>query len=323
MVYKLTSSLCSSLRPAVTRFLNTAADAALDSILPPICLICGQSALSTSRLCSHCQPHITLNSDTEKNVTKLRCLRCSVEIAPSSSARIDSSPQDKVIRNNKISNDGALFCAQCIKHPPLFDQCVSALDYAAIPAKLINQLKHQGKLAATVPISHSMTLAVQSHYQDLSARIDLAVAVPLHTDRLRQRGFNQAYEIAKPVCKQLDIPLAINLCQRQFDNTPQQLADRATRQRNLRGAFIVNKRPNKTMAANIISRAKNLSGKNLKPAFKHSAKPISRHKIEGKQIAIIDDVVTTGATANALAKSLLAAGASRCDIWCFARTPRK
>lgn len=323
MVYKLTSSLCGSLRSPITSFLNTAVGAAFDSILPSICLICGQSAISASRLCNHCQPHITLNIETEKDATTLRCLRCSVEIAPSSSARIHSQAQDKSIINNKISDDGALFCAQCIKHPPLFDQCVSALDYAVIPAKLINQLKHQGKLAATVPISQSITQAVQSHYQDLAARIDLAVAVPLHTDRLRQRGFNQAYEIAKPVCKQLNIPLAINLCQRQFDNPPQQLADRATRQRNLRGAFIVSNRLNKIVPGNIISRVKNLSGKNVKPAFRHRYKHTGRSKLEGQQIAIIDDVVTTGATANALAKSLLAAGASRCDIWCFARTPRK
>jgi len=188
---------------------------------------------------------------------------------------------------NSGLSDGALHCAQCIKQPPLFHCCVTATSYNPLTGKLLNQLKHHSKLSATIPIATNMIEAIQSHYAQSPANIDLVIPVPLHVDRLRQRGFNQANEIAKPICKALGLTLAFNLCQRRFDNPPQQQAGLAARHKNLRGAFIVNK------------------------------------DIKGKHIAIVDDVVTTGATANAVAKSLLDAGAARCDIWCFSRTPRK
>jgi len=132
-----------------------------------------------------------------------------------------------------------------------------------------------------------MVEAIQSHYAHSPANIDLVIPVPLHIDRLRERGFNQANEIAKPICKALGLTLAFNLCERRFDSPPQQQAGLAERHKNLRGAFIVKK------------------------------------NVKGKYVAIVDDVVTTGATANAVAKSLLNAGATHCDIWCFSRTPRK
>ena len=209
-----------------------------------------------------------------------RCVRCAVDL-------------------NSGLNDGALHCAQCIKQPPLFHCCVTATSYNPLTGKLLNQLKHHSKLSATIPIATNMIEAIQSHYAQSPANIDLVIPVPLHIDRLRQRGFNQANEIAKPICKALGLTLASNLCERRFDNPPQQQAGLAARHKNLCGAFIVN-------GALIVN-----------GAF------IVNKDIKGKHIAIVDDVVTTGATANAVAKSLLDAGAARCDIWCFSRTPRK
>ena len=239
--------------------------------MPPSCLICEQSADSATRLCENCNAFMRQSrqqSLEHQHQRPERCVRCAVDL-------------------NSGLNDGALHCAQCIKQPPLFHCCVTATSYNPLTGKLLNQLKHHSKLSATIPIATNMIEAIQSHYAQSPANIDLVIPVPLHVDRLRQRGFNQANEIAKPICKALGLTLAFNLCERRFDNPPQQQAGLAARHKNLRGAFIVNK------------------------------------DIKGKHIAIVDDVVTTGATANAVAKSLLDAGAARCDIWCFSRTPRK
>lgn len=240
-----------------------------DTLAPPSCLICEQSADSATRLCENCNELIRQS----RNDIHSRCVRCAVDL-------------------NSGLGDGALHCAQCIKQPPLFDHCVTATSFNPLTGKLINQLKHHGKLSATIPISNSMVEAIKTHYAASTTRVDLVIPVPLHINRLRHRGFNQANEIAKLVCKALDLPLAFNLCERQFDNPPQQQSSLAARHKNLRDAFIVNSN-------------------------------MTKANIKGKTIAIIDDVVTTGATANATTKTLLNAGASRCDIWCFSRTPRK
>ena len=240
--------------------------------MPPSCLICEQSADSSTRMCESCSVFI-YKSRQQSNP---RCVKCAVDL-------------------NSSLSDGALHCAQCIKQPPLFNSCITATSYNPVTGKLLNQLKHHGKLSATQPIAAHMIETIKTHYAQSSSHnsthslvnIDLVIPVPLHKDRLRQRGFNQANEIAKPICKALGLSLSFNVCERQLNNPPQQQATLAARHKNLRGAFIAS------------------------PAVK------------GKYIAIIDDVVTTGATANAVAKSLLNAGATRCDIWCFSRTPRK
>ncbi len=206
----------------------------------------------------------------------MRCRRCAVPLIRLHQ-RAMSATNDK---------DGALDCATCIQKRPYFYQCVCAVDFNPAASRLVNQLKHQGRLTAIVPIAAIMTATIKAHYVPTLDEIDWVIALPLHLNRLRARGFNQAIEIARPICKQLQIPLQNHLCLRKINTRQQQAVGQQARQDNLRGAFSA------TQALN------------------------------GARIAIIDDVVTTGATVNALSKTLLQAGASRCDIWCFARTPR-
>ena len=113
---------------------------------------------------------------------------------------------------------------------------------------------------------------------------ELLIPVPLHPLRLRERGYNQALEIARPLAKILSIPVDVDVCVRSRSITPQEGLDRAERRANVSGAFKV-ERPIRT-----------------------------RH------IAVIDDVVTTGSTTAELARVLLQAGADRIDIWGVART---
>ncbi|MCW8908267.1 MAG: phosphoribosyltransferase family protein, partial [Sedimenticola sp.] len=109
--------------------------------------------------------------------------------------------------------------------------------------------------------------------------------VPLHPVRLRQRGYNQSLELARPLARRLGIALEQNSCHRVLDTRPQ--ADLPRRQRL----------------------------HNLQRAFRLSHPPEARH------IALVDDVVTTGSTVNELARLLLRAGVQRVDVWAVARTP--
>ena len=116
-------------------------------------------------------------------------------------------------------------------------------------------------------------------------RPDLILPVPLHPARLRVRGFNQTAEIARPVARRLGIPLVTDLALRIRPGAPQSRLARALRRVNVRGAFVV------------------------------------RAPLAGEHVAVLDDVITTGATAAELARTLLRAGASRVDLWAVARTP--
>ena len=112
---------------------------------------------------------------------------------------------------------------------------------------------------------------------------ELVIPVPLHPTRYRHRGFNQSIEIAKTVAKELNIPLDLNSCSRHRD-TPHQIALPAKlRRKNMKNAFLVQK------------------------------------MIPAQHVAIIDDVMTTGTTANELASVLKAAGVIHIDIWVCAR----
>ena len=115
-------------------------------------------------------------------------------------------------------------------------------------------------------------------------RPDAIVPVPLHPGRLRRRGYDQALELARVVGRRLDLPVLD--CAERLRATPPQVALEAkARKTNLRGAFRVGV------------------------------------KLNGVHVAVLDDVVTTGSTVGEVARVLRAAGASRVDVWCVARTP--
>lgn len=114
-------------------------------------------------------------------------------------------------------------------------------------------------------------------------RVELVVPVPLSGARLRRRGYNQAAEIARHLRRGR---LELTLCERTRDAPPQMELPYDARQRNVRGAFRCTRR------------------------------------LEGASIAIVDDVMTTGATLDELARTLKTAGAGRVVNWVVARTFR-
>lgn len=172
-------------------------------------------------------------------------------------------------------------CGRCQKQPPAFDRIQAPLAYTFPVNSMISRFKYQGERVMVRPLT--TVLAEQLQHQE-APRPDLILPCPIHPRRYRSRGFNQAAVVAAALGRALDIPVDYNLCARPRAMPPQTGLDRAARLGNLRGAFVLNGRP---------------------PAH----------------VAIVDDVVTTGATSDQLARTLKSGGAESVSVWALARTP--
>ena len=217
------------------------------SLLPAHCLLCDQPGMGDIDLCEACWRELPRN--------RLACSHCALPL---------SAP--------------ALACAFCIKHAPPFQATVAPLQYQAPLSTLIPRLKFHHDLAA------GRLLAELFCRNTLDCDIpDALVPVPLHSARLRKRGFDQALELAKMIAKQKSILLRSDLLSRSRNTAAQSYLDASQRRNNLRNAFVVDKRS------------------------------VPKH------IALVDDVMTTGATVRECTNVLLKAGVERVDIWVIAR----
>jgi len=175
----------------------------------------------------------------------------------------------------------AYVCGQCLRQPPEQDVSFSLFRYHQPVDRLIADFKYHDKL-------YLSELFAQLMVDKLNNRPlpDLLIPIPLHANRIRQRGYNQSFELAKALSKKLDIPSSNDYLIRTID----------TKSR-----------------ASIPFKARK---KNIQHAFKLVKTKVPAH------IALIDDVLTTGHTANAAAKLLRKAGATRIEVWTIARTIR-
>ncbi|WP_372867636.1 ComF family protein [Pseudomonas sp.] len=181
-----------------------------------------------------------------------------------------------------------LTCGGCLKRPPRFDRVEAPWRYAFPVDSLITRFKHQAKWPLGRLLGELLSQHLLHSFAEGLARPDLLLPVPLAERRQRLRGFNQAALLAQWLGEQLHLPLQQHWLQRVIDTPAQQQLDAATRKRNLRRAFA------------------------LAP----------KSQVSGLHLALIDDVLTTGATAESLARLLKQAGAARVDIYCLARTPK-
>ena len=172
-------------------------------------------------------------------------------------------------------------CGQCLQSPPRFDDCVAAWEYTYPLDQLISRFKYQGRWLEGNLLAELALPRLRAQIQP-----DLIVAVPMHWQRRLKRGFNQADIIARHWASALNIPMLHGLY-RQHANPPQQGLSARQRHRNLQSAFALH----------------------------------ADALVADKHIALVDDVVTTAATANNLAAILRKAGAERISVWCLARTP--
>jgi ComF family protein len=163
---------------------------------------------------------------------------------------------------------------------------VAAFRYEHPVDELIRELKYRGVIANARVLGVLLAEAVRDSRAELP---NLLVPVPLHAARLRERGFNQAFALARYAGRMLEIPYARDAVRRIRDTPSQTALDVHERRRNVQGAFA--------------------------PA---GARAQARLR-EAQHIAIVDDVVTTGSTVAELRAVLLAAGVRRVDVWAAAR----
>ena len=171
-------------------------------------------------------------------------------------------------------------CGACLASPPPYAATIAAWRYAFPADRLLRAFKYGGHLALADPLAIALAAAVRARGAPLP---DCLVALPLAAARQRARGFNHAQEIARRVSAHLGVPLAAAV-RRVRDSPPQAGLALAARSRNVRGAF----------------------------------EAVAR--LDGLAVAIVDDVMTTGATIAAAAKAARASGARHVEAWVVART---
>jgi len=178
-------------------------------------------------------------------------------------------------------------CGNCLRSPPPFAETISALTYAFPVDRLIQRIKYGGDVALVDWAGAALAGAVRAKLaqQDPSLRPQWIVALPLSPSRQRERGFNQAAEIAAQVAAATTLPMSAPL-ERVRAGPPQATLPWAGRFGNVHGAFAV------------------------------------RGDLRGMRIALVDDVMTTGATLAEASRVLIEAGAQRVECWVVARTPR-
>ena len=220
----------------------------LNNLVPAQCLLCKADCVEQA-ICTDCQRELPY-------LTQAHCPICALP-------NLDSQP-----------------CGACLRAPPAFDCIRAGFLYQDILSQLIPAAKFGGRW----PILGLLTELMLHNFQ-VDQRPDYLIPLPLHPNRLRERGFNQAQEIARLFTKQLNIDLRGDALQRVRDTEHQARLSEKARHKNMRHAFL--------------------------------ASP----EVAGKHIALIDDVITTGASLDAASRALKKAGARRVEAWVLARTP--
>jgi len=176
-----------------------------------------------------------------------------------------------------LPSPGSALCGRCLADAPRYDATVAALAYRFPADTLVHALKFRSQLALAPLLGDLLIEAIRE-------RIDLVVPVPLSRERLRERGYNQAAEIARHVARERRARLELTIVIRERNTRAQADLPWSERARNVRGAFRCER------------------------------------SLDGAAIAVVDDVMTTGATLDELAATLKRAGAARVVNWVVART---
>ncbi len=215
-------------------------------ILPGTCFFC--LAKTNSAWCNNCERDFILEIS--------RCPVCARQ-----------SPHNTV-------------CGTCLKQPPDFTSAEVLFNYQYPASHLIKALKFYNRPELARCFAEILTKKLIKK----TPLPESIIAVPLHKNRQRERGYNQSLEFAAQISNRLGLTLSPSLCSRIINTGPQSTLPMKVRRKNVKGAFCLN----------------------------NSSVP--------KHIAIVDDVITTGSTVNELARLLKKGGCRRVDVWAISRT---
>jgi ComF family protein len=174
-------------------------------------------------------------------------------------------------------------CGACRAKPPAFDHARAIGRYEGPLRQAIHLLKYRGKLRLRRPLLQLAIAHFDVHFP--SSAYEAIIPVPLHRERLMRREFNQAAVLARGLARHLNVPILERLLIRVRSTRPQVELSGSERRQNVRQAFVV-----------------------TNPAA-----------LENKQVLVVDDVFTTGATLGEVARTLKGAGAARVDVFALAR----
>lgn len=243
-------------KQGLTLGLRTAGRAIIDALLPQSCALCSLAS-GSAPVCQDC-------AATFPALSGQCCPCCALPL---------SATQDPD-------------CPDCRHHRPGFDSATAVWSYGFPIDTLIRDFKYGHHLYLASFFGRHLAATLQSHWQTHpDKRPDLILPLPLHPNRLKSRGFNQAAELARHTAKRLNLPWSSEHLVRVHDTASQAGLRRDARWANLRGAFAC---PTPVTDLNIL---------------------------------LIDDVLTTGASLSACADALRHAGARRIDVAVLARTP--
>lgn len=241
-----------------TRFFSALWKQTIDLLLSPICILCGLSlrTSTSSHFCCACLRDLPILPQA--------CYKCAQFL-----------PVTK--------QTAPLVCGACLQHPPPFDATYALFPYTSPISSMIIQLKFHHQLVYAQALGELLAQKITRDWYQEKTLPELIIPVPLHPARLRERGFNQALEIARPIAKALRIPIDPFGLKRIKPTAVQSHLKAKAREQNVDQAFVLTK---------------------------HDAY---------RRVCLIDDVITTGKTITACAKALKEAGVKTIDVWCCAR----
>jgi len=231
--------------------------------LPQFCCFCHQKTDTGRDLCRYCQAHLPEISENLSQFGSTLCLQCGWQW-PSTEKKRE--------------------CVYCAKYQSVIKQIICPFRYDFPIDCVVGRLKYHHHLPSGRLLGSLLAAEALKAMQAVDFP-DVFLPVPLNNQRYRQRGFNQALEIARSCGSELGIPVLAKSAGRHFDTGSLVGLSRAERAMRIRGAFWV--------------------GENLR----------------GARVAIVDDVLTSGATSGELATELYDSGVSEIQLWVVARTP--
>ena len=216
--------------------------------LPKICVLCGQYHIDRDAICIACHEFLTPIPSA--------CMPCALPLPPGN----------------------FMTCGECIKNKPYVDHTIAPYAFEEPLRTLLHDYKYKHGLYL---ISFLAQLIIKNLPPE-ALHTECMIPIPMHPNRLRQRGFNQAAELTKVIGEYLNIPYHLSSCQKTIQTKPQAGLNAEQRHRNLLNVF-------------------------------------STESISYQHVTLIDDLLTTGSTVNELAKTFKKNGVAHVNVWCCAR----